>query len=325
MSQQQRPPEAFRSPSLFEDGMGYVCVSRFKSGGRVETGVFLVDTFCLGVKDALFEHFVSIEEYKEFLEELFAEEPEAMTPAAARRLVEQAVAYAASLGIAPAADYKKGCRVFGGIRAEDSDEEFTFGKDGKPFFMSGPNDSPARCEKILSLLEAHCGAGNYDYLIGEEMPDSDMDGIDDEIAAAELEDMAALYRATHPGTEVILNPPGLPKMSDLLSELIEPWADAGMDLRDAEMLLQLAMIAWNYSLLPEAEQKPAWSKLEEALGEEGIEFLKELIARKNELFPDDPRFVTRVDVHERAPSVYDIRAAYVLKPADFPHDFDGKG
>ena len=313
MSQNQRPPEAFRSPGLFEDGIGYVCVSRFKSGGRVEAGVFLLDVFCLGVKDAVFEHFVSVEEYKDFLDDLFSEGSEEMTPAAARKLVEQAVAYATSLGIAPAGDYKKGCRVFGGIHAEDWPGEFTFGKDGKPFFISGPNDSPARCQKILSLLEAHCGPGNYDFLIPEEPLDTDSEEDGYEGPSAELEDMAALYEKTHPGKEVILNPPGIPKMSDRLKELVEPWADEGMDLLAAKVLFEMAATAWNYALMTPAQQESVWQELEEPLGEEGTKILKELITRRDEIFPDDPRFVTEVEVQEREPSKFDVRVAYVLE------------
>ena len=46
-----RPPtfEALWPKDLFEKGIGWVIVARFKSAGqRVETGVFLVDVFCLG-------------------------------------------------------------------------------------------------------------------------------------------------------------------------------------------------------------------------------------------------------------------------------------
>ena len=41
----KRPPEAFRSANLFDSGIGYVVVSRFKSDGQVESGVFLLDAF----------------------------------------------------------------------------------------------------------------------------------------------------------------------------------------------------------------------------------------------------------------------------------------
>ena len=36
-------------------------------------------------------------------------------------------------------------------------------RDGKPFFISGPNDNPTR---ILSQLELAVGAGNFHHVIG---------------------------------------------------------------------------------------------------------------------------------------------------------------
>jgi hypothetical protein len=51
----KRPPEAFRSSSFKKQGIGHVVITRFKAGGtEVDAGVFLVDAYCLGVKDAIF-------------------------------------------------------------------------------------------------------------------------------------------------------------------------------------------------------------------------------------------------------------------------------
>lgn len=88
-----------------------------------------------------------------------------MEPCCARKLVEDAVEYASKLGIPPHPDYKKGCRVFGGISVADCDQEFEFGNDGKPFFMQGPYDSPKKVARIMSLLTDRCGEGNFHYLL----------------------------------------------------------------------------------------------------------------------------------------------------------------
>jgi hypothetical protein len=50
----KRPPEAYASSSLFEQGIGHITLARFKTSGKTEIGVFLVDIYCLGVKDAFF-------------------------------------------------------------------------------------------------------------------------------------------------------------------------------------------------------------------------------------------------------------------------------
>ena len=139
----KHPPEAFRSAKLFDSGCGYLVVSRFKADGRVESGFFLLDVFCLGVKDAGFHCFNSIADYRgSLLNRLFPNEDLVrMTAAAARKLTEDAISYARGLGFSPGVDYKKASRVFGGITTVDCDEEFMFGKDHKPLYIQGDRKS----------------------------------------------------------------------------------------------------------------------------------------------------------------------------------------
>lgn len=39
--------------------------------------------------------------------------------------------------------------------------KITFGRNGKPFFIAGPNDNVAR---VLRQLEKTAGVGNFDFL-----------------------------------------------------------------------------------------------------------------------------------------------------------------
>ena len=82
----KRSSEALRSANLFDFGCGYLVVGRFRADGRVEAGFFLLDVFCLGVKDAGFHQFNSIADYQESLiDRLFPNgNPVRMAPAAAR-------------------------------------------------------------------------------------------------------------------------------------------------------------------------------------------------------------------------------------------------
>lgn len=175
-------PEAHVSVTLFETGIGTVIVARPKSGGRVEAGVFLVDVYCLGVKDAWLMAGPAAE-YDELLERYQANYPLSPHPAAyGRKLVEEAVRYARDLGLPPHRDYKRAARVFGGIDPAACTATFTFGLDGKPFFMVGPSTSPAQAKRIIEHLRAKCGEGNFHYLVGFDDPgddDSDDDVADD--------------------------------------------------------------------------------------------------------------------------------------------------
>lgn len=163
----KRPTEAWCSPELFGNGFGQVIVARFKLSGDAEVGVFLVDLYCLGIKNAFFFQ-TTEQDYETRLLARIDESgggKEPLNPACARKLIEGAVQYAQSLGRAPHPDYKKACRVFGGIRAEECERTFTYGKDGKPLFVEGPNDSAAFAQHVMGTLTRRLGSGGFDFMI----------------------------------------------------------------------------------------------------------------------------------------------------------------
>ena len=301
----KRSSEAWRSSSLFETGCGYLVMSRFKSDGRVEAGFFLLDVFCLGVKDAGFCQFSSASDFQEdLLDPLLGEdEPVQMTPPAARKLAEGAVAYARGLGFLPAADYKKACRVFGGVSTADCDEEFVFGHDGKPFYIRGPSESPARFEQILRVLEARCGEGGYDYILPtdgldrckeEEEAEHLILGASENTNSAALEAMAARLRAAEPEVEVRVNPPGL-KVSEMISLVAAPFVESAPDYAAKSAILTFAATAWNYSLLPPAAQEEMSVEIAERFPTEVLDLFAYLVARALILFPDERRVICKVE------------------------------
>lgn len=87
----------------------------------------------------------------------------------ARKLVALAAQYARGLGFAPHADYKQAARVFGGLRAEQCAQQFTFGQEGKPFYRRGPRETEEQALRIVWHLEQRCGPGNFEYevMLGE--------------------------------------------------------------------------------------------------------------------------------------------------------------
>jgi hypothetical protein len=168
----KQPTEAYRNAQLFESGIGYVLVARWRGAHEVELGVFLIDSHCLGVKDAFYTRLGQSEYQTNALERMIpAEDRMAISPATARKLVEAAVAYARGLGFAPHPDHKKACRVFGGIDPGDSTEEFVFGSEGKPLYVQGPHDSPAMVQRIMRQLQTRCGSDGFHYILRAEMAD----------------------------------------------------------------------------------------------------------------------------------------------------------
>lgn len=160
-----RPTEAFVSANLFELGLGHVVLTRFR-GGDAELAVFLLDVYCQGAKDAFYTR---VSEARYDLEVLDRTIPlsnrKALDPPSARKLVEDAVAYARGLGLAPHPDYKTACRVFGGTNAADSTASFTLGKDGKPFYVQGRYDSFEKALRMMHHLRTRCGKDGFNFLV----------------------------------------------------------------------------------------------------------------------------------------------------------------
>ena len=151
------------------EGMGCATIARRGPHGEVVGVIFLLDMYCLGVKD-LTPYFGSESGWKQRMEHLnsgeggmYAESPEAV-----RKLVEGAVEYAKSFGIEPCREWASAAHIFGDIDSSQCLKEFTYGRDGKPTFIAGPNDGPARIQQILNILSENPGDGNFHFMIPAE-------------------------------------------------------------------------------------------------------------------------------------------------------------
>jgi len=158
------------SNSIFEKGMGPVVISRKLPDGRIAAGMFLLDIYCLGVKNA-FLFIKTPPEFDEAIEGFYgADNYRSVSPAYARKLIEGSVAYAEDLGFKPHRDYREAARILGDIDPEECTEEFVFGKNGKPLYIAGPNDSKAMARRIISQLQNKCGPDGAHYIVGIDDP-----------------------------------------------------------------------------------------------------------------------------------------------------------
>jgi len=158
--------QCWMSDSIELEGIGWVALSRAFPNGEVAVASFLVDRFCLGVKNC-FGQFMSRTAYEdEFVRKLKGEIPSYLAPPSeARKFIEAAVAYARSLGLQPHPEYAKAMCLFGDINPAESDTTFEFGKDGKPFFIAGPNDTPSKCRQVVSILTSKLGPDGFEYVL----------------------------------------------------------------------------------------------------------------------------------------------------------------
>ncbi len=164
--------EAWCGKKVFDGGMGNVVVCRQKGSGEVLAAVFLLDVFCLGAKNAFRCQFMEAEKPK-MLDKIFAAEAgrNEMSPACAKKLVLDAVAYARNLGLEPHPDYARAATLLNSIDAGECETEFAFGEKGKPLYIQGPHDSRAFVKHVLTSLRRRLGEGNYHYILNAEMGD----------------------------------------------------------------------------------------------------------------------------------------------------------
>jgi hypothetical protein len=148
---------------LFDIGIGWVVAARHLPSGSVGVSIFLVDVWCLGIKDAFFSVTSrrQLEEQMSRMNGEYALRP--IDPSIARKLLRDSAAFAASLGLSPSENFANVELIFGDTPL--AEETFSFGKDGKPFYMAGPNDSPARQRRILDAVAKHMGSERIDFLV----------------------------------------------------------------------------------------------------------------------------------------------------------------
>jgi len=159
--------ESLVPANLFEHGIGNLLFSRSMPDGRIAVAGFLLDLYCLGVKNAFF-HIMTRDEYAEAMRSwTAAQEMRPMDSACLRKLVEGGVAYARELGFSPHADYAEASQIFGDVQSTACSWHFEYGRDGKPFYVSGPHEAAAQVQAIVKQLERRLGPGNFDYLVLE--------------------------------------------------------------------------------------------------------------------------------------------------------------
>ena len=155
----------FLTESLFDIGMGTLVLARGATPHHIAVSSFLIDVFCLGIKDAMFESFER-EDFEMYMEATDAGSPMvSVDPTFARKLLRDLAAWSQSIGFAPHRDFAAVERVFGDVSADSSDAGFRFGRDGKPFYIPGPNDTAPLIRRRIEQLRKYLGDDGFDFEI----------------------------------------------------------------------------------------------------------------------------------------------------------------
>lgn len=150
---------------LWNLGIGHVIVARKSSLGDIAVSLYLIDTYCLGIKDC-FIRLLSPLEYKEILDRVTQStgELQSVTPTYASTLIHKAKDYAMQFGFKPHTDFIKVQWMLKDIPI-DNTLMFTFGKDNKPLYVQGPNESSSDVRRIIQTLKKNLGEDKYNYIL----------------------------------------------------------------------------------------------------------------------------------------------------------------
>jgi hypothetical protein len=143
-------------------GLGLVMVTRSKGYNRFVAATYLIDYWCLGLKDTIPPRNCNDSQYKNLIENSYS--PflgyEEISLEQAQALVWGAIAYAKKLGFEPHRDFEQSKAHLGELTSEIS---LKFGHNGKPCYVEGPYDNTT---KIINTLRKSVGDGNFDFLYG---------------------------------------------------------------------------------------------------------------------------------------------------------------
>lgn len=154
---------ANQASDLGEDvGLCQVIVTR-QWDDRLLVASYLVDYWCLGVKNCIPPRKytkINYEMFKATTASGHSSDLVAITLTEAQGIIYGAIDYARSLGFEPHPDFNSKSQSHLEGRP-NSLIPLEFGRDGQPYFMSGPYDDSAQ---ILATLEANVGADNFGFI-----------------------------------------------------------------------------------------------------------------------------------------------------------------
>lgn len=134
-------------------GLASLLVSRKISDDLFLLGSYLVDLYCLGLKDTLALSRIDTEDYL-ITRHFFTSRHEVIDVdyEDARSIVLGAIDYAHSLGFRPQHDWIDSQFVIEAVRSYE--EKFEFGVDGIPCYIEGPNDDRITIIETLSARDS---------------------------------------------------------------------------------------------------------------------------------------------------------------------------
>lgn len=236
--------KCYVSDDIEQLGEGYVIVTRTHLGGKTTAGVFLLDTFCVGLKDSFYKLRMDEMEYAELIDRI--DESMGLSEinyAEAHNRIYGAIAFAEEGGIMPHRSFS----LTQYLLEEDTEDipliEYEYGKNGKHYLIAHSNLEASR---YLPLLRKNLG-DDFEYAIGDEEDDfedsDDFEDLEPEDWKERIGD-SPLFKKYGPDMEYTYKHPEYPKQLVMEHPVVEqvlcnPANASGLTREQTDMLLAL--------------------------------------------------------------------------------------
>lgn len=149
--------------------LGTFLLSRKMPSGNYAVLVLLIDIYCLGIKDVIYQVNMDDSEYEDFKERItFEDELVPMDVHQWHNIVYGAHDFAEEYGFKPHKDFSNAEYLLDPELITDEIDEIEFGREGVPYYVPGSRDSPEKIQKVLKTLERTAGKGNFLSVYDEE-------------------------------------------------------------------------------------------------------------------------------------------------------------
>jgi hypothetical protein len=150
-----------------QQGLARIVVTRSQENGKIMVAAFLVDTFCLGVKNAFCNEGLGRRQIEaQLLPGYYQnEEPTRVGINYVKEIIYGAVDYARDLGFDPHPDFELSRHVLGAEEINRTRSLKFGGPEGKPLYVAGPDDDAAA---ILQKLRNRLGKNGFNFITQED-------------------------------------------------------------------------------------------------------------------------------------------------------------
>lgn len=230
-----------------QTGNAIIIVPRIHINNNVTHGAFLVDLYCLGVKESYWQFNQPQLEYKEYIDRLMHEDPFEVSVVPAdyvlvHNIIYGALEFAGEIGFQP----HKSFELTKYILEEDDEHvkliDIEFGFKGKPLYISSPMN-PGEKNRVMSHLYTRLGKGNYYFITEEEAEgffekenaENAPDYQDPEVKRNMIKDFIAL--TTRPGKAQLKKPGELGNILEAADEIFHLYIAKEDELKKASEII----------------------------------------------------------------------------------------